>query len=125
MEKCLPLNVKTVIVPKGQNSYGKEIVRFTADYLASDLFDMCIGCYPPCQANQQGVIVVSDDHSTYYPDGRVSSRPDAPHDVDLRKATSGVCHYGNPVMKEVPLPPLGKVGAPVPDPAAQRRYWDV
>jgi len=44
-----PLNVKTVIVPKGQNEYGRDVVRFTADYAASDLFEQCIGCYPLAQ----------------------------------------------------------------------------
>jgi hypothetical protein len=44
-----PLNVKTVIVPKGQNEYGRDVVRFTADYAASDLFEQCIGCYPLVQ----------------------------------------------------------------------------
>jgi len=41
-----PLNVKTVVVPKGQNEYGRDVVRFTADYAASDLYEQCIGCYP-------------------------------------------------------------------------------
>jgi len=41
-----PLKVKTVIVPQGQNEYGRDVVRFTADYAASDLFEQCIGCYP-------------------------------------------------------------------------------
>jgi len=44
-----PLNVKTVIIPKGQNEYGRDVVRFTADYAASDLFEQCIGCYPLVQ----------------------------------------------------------------------------
>jgi len=41
-----PLKVKTVIVPSGQNEYGRDVVRFTADYAASDLYEQCIGCYP-------------------------------------------------------------------------------
>jgi len=44
-----PLKVKTVVVPKGQNEYGRDVVRFTADYAASDLFEQCIGCYPLVQ----------------------------------------------------------------------------
>lgn len=42
-----PLSVKTVIVPEGQNQHGVDVVRFTADYAASDIFVQCIGCYPP------------------------------------------------------------------------------
>lgn len=124
MEKLQPLNVKTVIVPKGQNQYGKEVVRFTADYLSSDLYGMCIGCYPPCHSNQQGIVVISDDHSTSYPPGSCYSSPvEAHHDVDLRKATSGVCGTRDPGTKTVPSPV--KTWAPEPEPAAQRRYWDV
>jgi len=48
-----PLNVKTVIVPAGQNKYGCDVVRFTADYAASDLFEVCIGCYPLFQNNKR------------------------------------------------------------------------
>lgn len=33
-------------MPKGQNEYGRDVVRFTADYAASDLYEQCIGCYP-------------------------------------------------------------------------------
>jgi len=42
-----PLSVKTVIVPEGQNQHGVDVVRFTADYAASDIYVQCIGCYPP------------------------------------------------------------------------------
>jgi hypothetical protein len=123
MERCQPLNVKTVVVPKGQNQYGKDVIRFTTDYCASDLFDMCIGCYPPCQTNLKGVVVISDDHSTYYPDERDSYSSDARHDLDLRKATSGVCGNRNPVTKKESEP--FKPVTPINVPAVQRNCWEV
>jgi len=123
MEKCQPLNVKTVIVPKGQNQYGKDIVRFTADYCASDLFDMCIGCYPPCQSDLKGVVVVSDDDITYYPDGRiVPNRPVARDDAEPKKSVSLESPAGDP-GRLIDFPQY-KSEAPVLTPK-NRRYWDV
>jgi len=80
-----PLNVKTVVVPKGQNKYGSDVVRFTADYLASDLYDMCIGCYPPCHSDLNDVIVLDPPTP---PPSRTTGVDGCP--ADLRKATDGI-----------------------------------
>lgn len=48
-----PLHLKTVIVPREQNWHGQDIIRFTADYLASDIAAHCIGCYPRAQAERE------------------------------------------------------------------------
>lgn len=45
-----PLILKTVIVPREQNCHGQDIIRFTADYLASDIAAHCIGFYPRARA---------------------------------------------------------------------------
>ncbi len=123
MQKCQPLSVKTVIIPKGQARFGCDIVRFTADYAASDLYGMCTGCYPPCHSNLEGIIVIDDDDSTFYPSDRSSMQVDARRKVDLRKATSGVCQQGDPLVMKVTSPL--ETCAWIPEPAAQRRYPEV
>jgi len=37
-----PLCLRVVIVPKGQNIHGVDVVRFTADFSTVDLFNWCI-----------------------------------------------------------------------------------
>jgi len=115
-----PLSVKTVVVPKGQNKYGSDVVRFTADYLASDLYDMCIGCYPPCHSNLSDIIVLSDDTTL---SGRTTPIEDGFHKIDLRKATSGISANGKPVGKQESL--LDKLGTSTTVVAPATRYWDV
>jgi len=120
-----PLSVKTVIVPKGQNKYGFDVVRFTADYAASDLYDVCIGCYPPCQNDLKRVVIVSDPID-------VPSPPQPPmrttweqprHEIDLRKAYSGVCASGDPGSKKESL--LDKLGTSTVAVTQVAHYWDV
>jgi hypothetical protein len=106
-----PLSLKTVIVPKGQNVYGCDVVRFTADYVASDLLSMCIGCYPPCQDN------------LFPPISVCSKIGDAPPPVDLRKASDGVCPPGKPGRKKESL--LDKLGTSVVESERVPHYWDV
>lgn len=116
-----PLSLKTVIVPAGQNKYGCDVVRFTADYVASDLFVACIGCYPPLQSNLHTIVIDSDDsdveRSSFHADARPSSY------VDLRKETEGVCHSGNPCVKQESL--LDKLGTSAVEPERVAHYWDV
>jgi len=102
-----PLCVKTVIVPKGQNKYGHDVVRFTADYLASDLFDMCIGCYPPCQNDLKSTLDPESDDSS----GRRTPTPDAPRRIVLSQAYDGICGSGNP--STMLYPTTDEVGTPV------------
>lgn len=123
MQKAQPLNVKTVIVPKGQNPYGKDIVRFTADYCASDLYDMCIGCYPPCHSDLKGIIVVFDDDVTFYHDDREDqNHHDARCDAVPQKAVSTESPPGDP-GRLIDFPQF-KSETPVLTPK-NRRYWDV
>jgi len=120
-----PLCVKTVIVPKGQNKYGYDVVRFTADYAASDLYDMCIGCYPPCHSDLRGVVIVSDPIDipcSPQPPRRTTWEPPHP-EIDLRKAYRGVCGDGNPVAKKESL--LDKLGTSSVEGAQVPHYWDV
>jgi len=120
-----PLSVKTVIVPKGQNKYGRDVVRFTADYAASDLFDMCIGCYPPCRSDLQ-VVELTDDHVIIpipppLPPRTTMELPR--HEIDLRKAYSGVC---GPVDHRAKIDSLlDKVGTSTVDGPMVPHYWDV
>lgn len=60
-----PLSVKTVVVPKGQNPHGVDVVRFTADYAATGLYEQCIGCYPPAHNDLKtdSLIVCESDDS--------------------------------------------------------------
>jgi len=54
-----PLIVKVCIVPRDQNIHGGDIIRFTADYLASDVFAKCTGFYPPWQPERSAPVYVA------------------------------------------------------------------
>jgi len=113
-----PLSVKTVIVPKGQNKYGCDVVRFTADYAASDLFEACIGCYPLPQNNLTQVVIDSP-----YSDLPRVTVDDAYRKIDLRQAYNGICDAGDPSVKPGSL--LDKLGTSASGGAQVPHYWDV
>jgi len=48
-----PLSLRISVIPKGQSQHGVDVVRFTADYAASDLYALCIGCYPPAHCDRK------------------------------------------------------------------------
>jgi len=113
-----PLSVRTVVVPAGQNKYGCDVVRFTADYVASDLFEVCIGCYPPLRNNVEDVIVLDGARDV---ERITPSRPTSP--VDLRK-TQGESTIWKPRVMQDSL--LDKLGTSCDVCATQLpHYWDV
>jgi hypothetical protein len=113
-----PLNVKTVIVPAGQNKYGCDVVRFTADYAASDLFEVCIGCYPLLQNNMKDVVVLDNARDVQRTTASCTTSP-----VDLRK-TQGVSTIWKPRVEQDSL--LDKLGTSADVCATMLpHYWEV
>lgn len=120
-----PLSVKTVVIPAGQNKYGYDVVRFTADYAASGLYGMCIGCYPPCHSDLRGIVVVDDpvsDDSPPWAKQRITASLPS-REIDPRKANSGVCATRDPGGKRDSL--LDKLGTSTVDGPMVPHYWDV